>query len=109
MKSTTESASLTGSILDTRLTLTRLRQIHPSPKLTIPNALAHLDAQSTSLQTLEEQLSSLRRQVATAKERMKAEGRAIENLRAERADVSKAVRELSKGDEDSLLVPMYNW
>jgi chromosome segregation ATPase len=106
---TAEFSSLTKSILDARLALTRLRQTHPSPKLTIPSALAHLDAQSTSLQTLDEELSSLRRQVAAAKDRIKVEGRAIEQLRAERADLTKAVRDHSKADEDSSLVPIYDW
>jgi chromosome segregation ATPase len=104
---TAQISTLTTSILDARLALTRLRQSHPPPRLTIPGALARLDAQAESLQTLDDRLSALRREVSAAKEGVKEGGRQVEALRVERAEMSKTLRE--DGDEDESLVPIYDW
>jgi hypothetical protein len=103
---TTRYSKLTTSTLNARLSLTRLRQVHPPPRMTISSALAHLDGQSSTLQTIDEKLSSLRRKIAAEKEKLKEEGRELERLRMERAEMTKAVRE--QGEESSL-VPMYDW
>jgi hypothetical protein len=74
--------------------------------MTISSALAHLDAQSSTLQTVEEKLSSFRRKIVAEKENLKEEGRELEQLRIDRAEMTKAIRE--QGEESSL-VPMYDW
>ena len=51
-----EAVALTSKILDARLQLTRLRQAHPHPRLTVASANAQLDAQVEEMQKLDDEL-----------------------------------------------------
>ena len=107
---TSQVSALNTSILNARLSLTRLRQAHPSPRLTIPAAEARLDAQSDALQSLDDRLSLLRKQVASAKERVREEGKAVESLRVARVEAArKAKGEGDKAGEEGQLAPIYDW
>ena len=82
---TDEAVSLARKILDTRLALTRLRQAHPHPRLTVPSAEAQLDAQVAEMQSLEDQLQVLNEDIDGVKEKVKTGARDVERLRVHRA------------------------
>lgn len=104
-----EAAALKSKILDARLTLTRLRQAHPHPRLTIPAANAQLDAQVEEMQALDDELQQVNAQVDTVKEQVKAGAREVERLRVERADLEKTVSAGQKEVQDGRVVGLYDW
>lgn len=106
---TQEAAALAGKILDARLALTRLRQAHPHPRLTIPAANAQLDAQVAEMQELDDELQQLNGQVDDVKERVKAGARDVERLRVERADVEKTAKAAQDEVQDGRVIGLYDW
>ncbi|KAH9846268.1 hypothetical protein C2E23DRAFT_891034 [Lenzites betulinus] len=106
---TQEAATLESKILDARLTLTRLRQAHPHPRLTIPAANAQLDAQVAEMQELDDELQSVNAQVDDVKDRVKARAREVERLRVERADLEKTVKAGQDEVQDGRVVGLYDW
>ncbi|KAI0364732.1 hypothetical protein BV20DRAFT_974137 [Pilatotrama ljubarskyi] len=106
---TQEAAALASKILDARLTLTRLRQAHPHPRLTIPAANAQLDAQVAEMQELDDELQQVNAQVEDVKERVKTGAREVERLRVERADLEKTVKAGQDEIQDGRVVGLYDW
>ncbi|KAI0640798.1 hypothetical protein C8Q79DRAFT_995022 [Trametes meyenii] len=106
---TQEAAALASKILDARLTLTRLRQAHPHPRLTIPAANAQLDAQVEEMQELDDELQSVNGRVDEVKDRVKAGAREVERLRVERADLEKTVKAGKEEIQDGRVVGLYDW
>ncbi|KAI0717996.1 hypothetical protein C8T65DRAFT_706951 [Cerioporus squamosus] len=106
---TQEAAALASKILDARLTLTRLRQAHPHPRLTIPAANAQLDSQIVEMQQLDDELQQVNTQVDTVKERVKAGAVEVERLRVERAELEKQVNAGQKEVQDGRVVGLYDW
>ncbi|PIL24886.1 hypothetical protein GSI_12773 [Ganoderma sinense ZZ0214-1] len=106
---TLEAAALASKILDARLTLTRLRQAHPHPRLTIPAANAQLDEQISEMQALDDELQQVNAQVDDVKEKVKAGAREVERLRVERADLEKIVNAGQKEVQDGRVVGLYDW
>ncbi|KAH9945770.1 hypothetical protein B0H21DRAFT_743962 [Amylocystis lapponica] len=106
---THEAASLSSKILDARLRLTRLRQAHPPPRLTVPAAHVQLDAQVAEMQTLDDSLQALNAQVEHVKDAVKGGARELERLRVERADAEKCVRAGREEVEDGRVVGLYDW
>ncbi|KAI9060911.1 hypothetical protein FKP32DRAFT_994131 [Trametes sanguinea] len=106
---TQEAAALASKILDARLTLTRLRQAHPHPRLTIPAANAQLDAQVAEMQELDDELQAVNERVEHVKERVKAGAREVERLRVERADLEKTVKTGQDEVQDGRVVGLYDW
>ncbi|KAI0832055.1 hypothetical protein BC628DRAFT_1530004 [Trametes gibbosa] len=106
---TQEASTLESKILDARLTLTRLRQAHPHPRLTIPAANAQLDAQVTEMQELDDELQQTNARVDDVKERVKAGAREVERLRVERADLEKKVKAGQDEVQDGRVVGLYDW
>lgn len=106
---TLEAAALASKILDARLTLTRLRQAHPHPRLTIPAANAQLDAQIEEMQSLDDELQQVNAQVEDVKEKVKTGAREVERLRVERADLEKTVNAGQKEVQDGRVVGLYDW
>ncbi|RPD64118.1 hypothetical protein L227DRAFT_571695 [Lentinus tigrinus ALCF2SS1-6] len=104
-----EAAALASKILDARLTLTRLRQAHPHPRLTIPAANAQLDSQIVEMQQLDDELQQVNTQVDTVKERVKAGAVEVERLRVERAELEKQVNAGQKEVQDGRVVGLYDW
>ncbi|KAI5996161.1 hypothetical protein EDD15DRAFT_2250757 [Pisolithus albus] len=82
---TSLGTSLSAKILDAKLALTRLRQAHPQPRLTIATATATLDEQ--------------------------AEMREVERLRAVEKEGIAELEHVGKegGDEDPRLSKLYDW
>lgn len=110
MKAATDHASLLAQkIIDARLALTRLRQTHPQPRLTVALADQKLIDQVTEMQNLGDEIQEQSKKVQSVKERVKGGGLEVESLRVERAELEKTVK-LSKVDEDDgRLVPLYDW
>lgn len=105
----TEAAALAQKIIDARLALTRLRQTHPHPRLTIPLADEKLMDQVTEMQTLNDEVESVNQQVQAVKDGVKRGALELESLRVERTEVEKPVK-LSRIDEnDKRLAPLYDW
>ena len=104
-----EAVALTSKILDARLTLTRLRQAHPHPRLTIPAANAQLDAQVEEMQALDDELQRVNAEVDAVKEQVKAGARDVERLRVERAELEKTVSQGQKEVQDGRVVGLYDW
>ena len=104
-----EAVALTSKILDARLTLTRLRQAHPHPRLTIPAANAQLDAQVEEMQALDDELQRVNAEVDAIKEQVKGGARDVERLRVERAELEKTVSQGQKEVQDGRVVGLYDW
>ncbi len=104
----TEAVDLARKILDTRLALTRLRQAHPHPRLTVPSAEAQLDRQVEEMQNLEETLQSLNERVDGVKERVKTGARDVERLRVKRAELDKQVKATQSDMEDTRVIGLYD-
>src|ERR1700722_8894724 len=107
---TTRATTLSHKILDARLALTRLRQSHPHPRLTIPTATATLEAQITTMQQLDDEVQALNTCVSSLKEKMRSAKVEVEQVRAERAEVEKAVAANTGrlGDNDARVIPLYD-
>ncbi|KAH9940819.1 uncharacterized protein BXZ73DRAFT_42544 [Epithele typhae] len=104
-----EATALTSKILDARLALTRLRQAHPHPRLTIPAANAQLDAQVEEMQALDDELQRVNGEVDAVKERVKHGARDVERLRVERAELEKTVSAGQREVQDGRVVGLYDW
>ncbi|RDB30645.1 hypothetical protein Hypma_005762 [Hypsizygus marmoreus] len=104
-----QAAILSQQIIDARLALTRLRKTHPHPRLTIPLADQKLVDQVTEMQDLSDELQSINQQSHTTKEKVKRGTLEVENLRVERAEAEKAVKQSQVDEDDARLVPLYDW
>lgn len=104
-----ETVDLARKILDARLKLTRLRQAYPQPRLTIPVALAQLDAQVEEMQQLQDRLQDLNENVDGVKEKVKIGARDVERLRMARAEVDKLVKQTKSEIEDGRVLELCDW
>lgn len=100
---------LAQKIIDARLALTRLRQTHPHPRLTIAAADQKLAEQVTEMQELSDKVEAVRKQVQTAKEELKTGNVELENIRAERAEAEKLAKNANVGEDDPRIAPLYDW
>jgi hypothetical protein len=91
------------------LALTRLRKTHPQPRLTIPLADQKLVDQVTEMQTLNDEVQSISKQVQGMKGRVKTGALEVETLRAERTEAEKAVKMSRVDEDDGRLIPLYDW
>lgn len=107
---TLQASTLSQRILDARLSLTRLRQAHPHPRLTITTANQQLDGQVEEMQTLDIELADVNEKIAAVRERIKVGMGKVEKLRVVRAEMEKAV-EIGAGErvEDERVVGLYDW
>ncbi|KZT23618.1 hypothetical protein NEOLEDRAFT_1117549 [Neolentinus lepideus HHB14362 ss-1] len=106
---TDEAASLAQKIVDARLALTRLRQAHPHPRMTVTSAQAQLDDQVMQMQASDAELQELGEKVAEVKDRVKESARELEQLKQKRAEVEKEVGVVRAEVEDERVVPLYEW
>lgn len=100
---------LAQKIIDTRLALSRLRQTHPQPRLTIPLAEQMLVDQVTEMQDLSDVAQAAQKKAHAVKERAKGGALEVEPLRLERAELEKAVKISRVDEDDGRLVPLYDW
>ncbi|KAG1862932.1 hypothetical protein C8R48DRAFT_708988 [Suillus tomentosus] len=107
---TLQASTLSQKILDARLSLTRLRQAHPHPRLTITTANQQLDGQVEEMQALDAELADAHEKIATVRDRIKVGTADVEKLRSVRAEVEKAV-EIGAGErvEDGRVTELYDW
>nr|GAT61103.1 predicted protein [Mycena chlorophos] len=103
-----KAQDLTQKIIDARLALTRLRQAHPKPHLTISGAEQRLTDQVTEMQELSDQISEAQKNVAGMKGGVKTRTQEVEKLRADRAEAEKAVKAAKVSADDDSLMPLYN-
>ncbi|ESK94654.1 hypothetical protein Moror_14290 [Moniliophthora roreri MCA 2997] len=106
---TSKAADLAQKIIDARLALSRLRQLHPYPRLTIQTADQKLADQVTEMQELADQIESVQNQVQTVKHRLKGGALEVESLRVQRAEAEKNVKMARVDEDDGRLVPLYDW
>ncbi|THH14574.1 hypothetical protein EW146_g5770 [Bondarzewia mesenterica] len=97
---TNEAVTLAQSIIDARLAITRLRQTHPQPRLTIPTAEEHLGKQIIEMQELDEKLQEVSDKVAMVKESIKKRSKEVERLMIERAEINKEIKARGYGADD---------
>ena len=103
------AASLAQKTTDARTSLMLLRQRHPQPRLTIPLAEKKLSDQVTEMQTLNDEVQAIKQQTKAEKERVKALALEVENIRTEATEAQKAVNKLHLEEDDSRLLPLYDW
>ncbi|PFH48962.1 hypothetical protein AMATHDRAFT_64154 [Amanita thiersii Skay4041] len=110
IKKMTEKANvLAQKIIDARLRLTRLRQTHPQPRLTILLADQKLTEQVEQMQSLSDEAQAISEKIQSMKDKVKNSNAELEKLRTERAEAEKAVK-IAKVDEDEAkLMPLYDW
>ncbi|KAH9839775.1 uncharacterized protein C8Q71DRAFT_905184 [Rhodofomes roseus] len=106
---TSEASDLARKILDARLQLTRLRQAHPHPRLTVASANAQLDAQVEDMQKLDDELQGINATIDDVKDKVKEGAREVERLRIERADAEKLVRAGEADVQDGRVRGLYDW
>ncbi|KAF8843831.1 hypothetical protein BDN67DRAFT_896268 [Paxillus ammoniavirescens] len=109
---TTLATTLSAQILDARLALTRLRQAHPHPRLTVASATLTLDGQVEQMQKMEDELQGLNSQIGGAKEQLKTQMAELERLRGverERIVEFGLVGKESGEEEDPRVGSLYDW
>ena len=110
MKQVSEgAASLAQKTTDARTSLMLLRQRHPQPRLTIPLAEKKLADQVTEMQTLNDEVQAIKQQTKAEKDRVKSLALEVENIRTEATEAQKAVNKLHLEEDDSRLIPLYDW
>ncbi|KAF8438053.1 hypothetical protein L210DRAFT_853664 [Boletus edulis BED1] len=110
--STSLATTLSAQILDARLALTRLRQAHPHPRLTIATATSTLDDQVEQMQKMEDELQRLNSRMAERKERLKREMTEMERMRSiekERLAELKLMGKEAGEEEDPRVGGLYDW
>ncbi|KAI0300602.1 hypothetical protein B0F90DRAFT_1629620 [Multifurca ochricompacta] len=104
-----EATALTQSILDARLAITRLRQAHPSPRLTIPVAEGQLSSQIADMQLLEDELQAVNERISRVKDAAREGTVDIDRLRSEKAELEKKVAAHRVDADDGRAVDLCNW
>jgi len=105
----TEISSLSQQILDARLALTRSKQRHPEPRLTVSSASAQLDSQIMKMQESADELQGMNAKVSAVKEDIKAKSKQLEALRSQRAEVEKIRSSKVDEVEDPRYAGLYDW
>ena len=106
---TSEAVALTQSILDARLAITRLRQAHPSPRLTIPVAEERLSSQVVEMQMLEDESQRVNEEIARVKDAIKGATAEMDRLRSEKAELEKKVAMHKVEADDGRAVELCDW
>jgi chromosome segregation ATPase len=104
-----EISSLSQQILDARLALTRSKQRHPEPRLTVSSASAQLDSQIMKMQESADELQRLNAKVSAAKDDVKAKSKQLEALRSQRGEVEKIRSSKVDEVEDPRYAGLYDW
>jgi chromosome segregation ATPase len=104
-----EISSLSQRILDARLALTRSKQRHPEPRLTVSSASAQLDSQIVKMQEAADELQGENSKVSAIKEAVKAKSRQLEAARSRRAELEKIRSSKVDEVEDPRYAGLYDW
>jgi len=89
--------------------LSRLRQTHPYPRLTIEAADETLANQVDEMQQLTDKIQDVTSKVQAMKQQIKSGALEVESLKSQRAEVEKNVKQLRAEEDDGRLVPLYDW
>lgn len=108
-QATTKATELAQKIIDARLALSRLKQIHPQPRVTVETANKKLEDQITEMQTLGDRMEVVQRKVRDAKGKLKADSLEVETLKLQRNEAEKNVEVSNVLDDDRRFVPLYDW
>ncbi|KAG7089506.1 hypothetical protein E1B28_011184 [Marasmius oreades] len=108
-KATEKAAELRQKIIDARLALSRLRQMHLHPRLTIKTADQKLADQVVEMQEITDEIETVSQKVQEVKERLKGGALEMENLRVKRAEAEKTMKMATVDEDDSILVPLCDW
>lgn len=111
VKARTDRASeLAKNIIDARLALSRLRQAHPSPRLTVETAEERLTQQIEEMQTLTDELSATQDEAKNQKKALQKSASDLEGLRMQRVEAEKQLQARKSEDADEArIVPLYDW
>ncbi|KAF8504430.1 hypothetical protein F5888DRAFT_1655714 [Russula emetica] len=107
--SAAEAVALAQSILDAKLAITRLRQAHPSPRLTIPAAEEQLSSQIVDMQMLEDKSQYVNEKIGRAKDAIKECTVEMDRLRSEKAELEKKVATHKVEADDGRAVDLCDW
>ncbi|KAE9399547.1 hypothetical protein BT96DRAFT_957222 [Gymnopus androsaceus JB14] len=99
-QATAKATELAQKIIDARLALSRLRQMHPLPRVTVQTANQKLEDQVVEMQTLTDKLEDVQQKAHDAKGKLKAESLEVETLKLQRNE---------RLDDDRRFVPLYDW
>ena len=104
-----EAVALSQGILDARLAIKRLRQAHPTPRLTIPVAEEQLSSQVVDLQTLEDESQRVNEKIACVKDAIKERTVELDRLRSERTELEKTLAVHKIEADDGRAVDLCDW
>lgn len=107
---TDRAAVLAQNITKARQALVLLRQTHPHPRLTIALADDKLAEQVAEMQTLSDEVQTLKQRIKVEKGKMKHATAELEVLRSEAAEAQKlATAEQVEVEDDGRILPLYDW
>ncbi|KAK0454140.1 uncharacterized protein EV420DRAFT_1645366 [Desarmillaria tabescens] len=105
-EASSQTADLSKKIIDARLALTRLRQSHPQPRMTVQSADQKLADQIVEMQELTDKIEAVTQRVKEVKDKVKGGALEVENLRIQRAEAEKSVK---VDVDDGKWLPLYDW
>ncbi|THV05532.1 hypothetical protein K435DRAFT_816281 [Dendrothele bispora CBS 962.96] len=108
-QATTRATELAQKIIDARLALSRLRQTHPHPRLTVEAADETLARQVEEMQQLTDKIQDVSDKVRVVKQQVKSGALEVEGLKSQRAEVEKNAKQVRVEEDDGRLVPLYDW
>ncbi|KAJ3989338.1 hypothetical protein F5890DRAFT_1591972 [Lentinula detonsa] len=109
-QATAKATDLAQKIIDARLALSRLRQTHPHPRVTVQTADKKLEDQVMEMQALTDEMQAVDQKVHDMKAKLKAESLEAESLITQRNEVEKNVKKSESGiNDDRRFVPLYDW
>ncbi|KAF9071521.1 hypothetical protein BDP27DRAFT_1219053 [Rhodocollybia butyracea] len=109
-EATATAADLAQKIIDARLALSRLRQTHPHPRVTIQTADKKLQDQVDEMQALTDEKEVLEQKVEDVKASFESESLKLTALKSQRNELEKSVKTSeSVFDDDRRFVPLYDW
>jgi ribosomal protein L18 len=110
VKEATDRATLLAQkIVDARTSLMLLRQRHPHPRLTIALADEKLADQVTEMQKLNDEVQAAKQKNKAEKTRMKTTTTDLENIGIEAAEAAKQAEMAHVEEDDSRIIPLYDW
>ncbi|KAJ4484572.1 hypothetical protein C8R41DRAFT_896468 [Lentinula lateritia] len=109
-QATAKATEFAQKIIDARLALSRLRQTHPHPRVTVQSADKKLEDQVMEMQALTDEMQVVEQKVHSVKGKLKSESLEMESLKSQRNEVEKSAKKSESGfNDDRRFVPLYDW
>lgn len=109
VKEAIDRAALAQKIIDARTSLALLRQRHPHPRLTISLANEKLMDQVTEMQKLNDEVQAAKQKNKAEKSRLKTATANLDSVRIEAAEAERQVKMAHIDEDDSRIIPLYDW